>query len=207
MAEIKGLSSLSRIFGGVGRATQLRSAPKATGRQGTRVEKADINRRPLTTGPLPSPDEQTDDGVPSVRPQTREERIREHQIAARKYDERRWRLYVASRDARLKACCQSYPGAQRFVRVLSKLSDDTGPDAPTVIGYRDVDVDLAGIAAQCTLDTIKDDSARFLLFEQAARFVDAVARRQGLNHDDYSPLFEVPPTSTLDELKTYLALR
>lgn len=128
---------------------------------------------------------------------------RERQIEAIKNEDRHWKRYQASRRSRVTRLTSEVPGARKFITALSKV-------APTAraTAYRDVDVDIAGLARRLGLAKIENPYDRFTVFEEAVAMVDRVAKRTGRYTEPANSSFftQTDPTA-LDELKAELRLR
>lgn len=136
------------------------------------------------------------EGVPLYQTQ------RERQIEVSKYEERCAKRAKELQQHRIDRIASSFPSARRYLKTLTKIEPTTEATA-----FRDVDVDLAGMARAVGLAEITSDYDRFALWEVAFSMVKRVAKRAGYTAHDPEEFFAscIVPTA-LDELKKELRL-
>jgi hypothetical protein len=169
---------------------------------GTRPRQRREHKRVKLPSPTRTKDHSYDETIPAGTRLYKSQRERE--IDAIAYENRRLKRYLEIKQSRLDRLASQVPAARRYCKTLRHLE-------PTVraVAYRDVDVDLAGLAKSLGLrSAVERDYDRFALFECAVEMVDRVARRAGITEHDSATYFAsgVEPTA-LDELKRELALR
>lgn len=127
--------------------------------------------------------------------------VREHQIKAKKDEDRHWKRYCAIRTARLDRLTSEVPAAAKFLRTLDRA-------APSIraVAYRDVDVDIAGLARRYRVADIAGAVDRLAIYEVALALVERVTKRAGFAEPDPATYFTVTEPTALDELKEELGL-
>lgn len=151
----------------------------------------------------PDPTENFDD---EIAPGTRlHKTAKERQLEAIKNEDRHWKRYLANRQSRLDRLTSEVPGAGKFLRAIARA-------APTisVVAYRDVDADLAGLAQRCRVADIPNAYDRFTLYEETVSLLTKAAPRSERSKFAEAPsasFFSTCGVTALDELKEELRLK
>jgi len=152
--------------------------------------------------PSPNHHPYTDEeGVPFVRPYKTQ---RERQIEAIEYEKRRFKAYLAKQQRRRDRIASEVQGARRWFKTIERIERERDAN---VIGYLDVDVDLAGLARSLQLASIPVDADRFACLECALEMVRSLAKGTEYAVPDIDTLFEPSSVTAIDELRSELRLR
>lgn len=129
---------------------------------------------------------------------------RERELDAIQLENRRWKRYLALRKSRLDRLASEVPAARRFLKTLAKVEAEGTARATA---YRDIDIDIAGLAKTLGLARIEGDYDRFTLYEEAVGLCKKLAKGTEFAEPDPDTYFATGIVTALDELKAELRLR
>lgn len=138
--------------------------------------------------------------APKPRPIQQNDKL----IEAAERQRKLWERYKELHNKRLARISNEYPQARRYLRTLANLERDA-----ECIGYWDCDVDISGLAQDLNLAAIREPYDRFVLVEETVAWIWELAKKRKMKREEYEalcPLFGRPDNTSIDELKSYLAL-
>lgn len=135
---------------------------------------------------------------------TRKDAIRENVIAAKDERNRLFKMHLARRAERLSHIRATYPNVRRYLAALERIEPDTTP-----IGWRDVDQDVAALAARLKIrETLTELSDRFLVYEETMNWVERIEKREDAYRPDHPDVMgEGEEDNTREQMRKELGIR